>query len=54
MGSWTLEIYLSVGPAGIGDGLKVEGEGEGEIGDDSSLNSGPFLEVMRLFSSLLT
>lgn len=51
---WTPEIYLEVELAGLSDGLTVEGEGEGEIEDDSYMTNGPFLEVMHLFNLLLT
>lgn len=39
--------------AGLSDGLNVEGEGEGEIEDDSRMTNVPFLEVMHLFNLLL-
>lgn len=39
---------------GLSDGLNVEGEGKGEIEDDSSVINGPFLEVIYLFNLLLT
>lgn len=51
---WTLKTYLEVKLTGLGDGLNVEGKGEGEIEDDSSMTNGPFLEVMHLFTLLLT
>lgn len=51
---WMSEIYLEVELTGLSDGLSVEGEGEGEIEDDSSMTNGPFFEVMHLFNFLLT
>jgi len=45
-----LKVELAV----FNDGLNVEGEGEREIEDDSSMTNGPFLEVMHLFNLLLT
>lgn len=50
---WTLEIYLELELTDLSDGLDVDGEGEGEIEDDSSMTNGPFLEVMHLFNLLL-
>lgn len=51
---WTSEIYLEVELTGLSDGLSVEGEGEGEIEDDSSMTNSLFFEVMHLFNFLLT